>query len=490
MKLKNLLKGIDYQLIKGSVEIEVQDICYDSRLVTNTDAFVCLIGIDTDGHRYLEEVINKGCRCLIVCRKISLKIATDVTIIQISDTRKLLPYLSANLFNHPGDHLIKIAITGTKGKTSTSWMIKNILEKKGENVGLIGTLGTYINGVLYPHKNTTPESYQIQKFMRKMVDQGVKYLVMETSSQAFKVGRVCNIIFEYGLFTNLSIDHIGPREHESYEDYKKSKAQLFQQCKIGILNHDDLEFNTMTKNATCQIITYGKKDSDLLIQKINPQNTKEFLGMEFQIDGFLKGTFHVSAPGDFSVYNASCAIILTKLLGATQTEIKNGLKTFQVEGRCNIINVLDQFKVVIDFAHNKISMESIIQTMRTFHPNRIIVIFGCGGGRSFDRRYELGVVTGQNANLTIVTTDNPRNDNVDEINRDIAKGITSVQGKYLIIPDRKAAILYALKHSQKNDIILLLGKGHETYQEIKGKKYEFHEKDIIHEYIKEQQNGS
>lgn len=482
MKLVKLLENIDYQIIQGTTDIEIEDITYDSRCAKEKKAFIALIGIDQDGHDYIENAIQNGSNCIIVCKEVKIK-DPSITIIKIKDTRTQLPTLSANLFHNPSDKLIKIAITGTKGKTSTAWMLKSILEKKNFKVGVIGTIGTYINGKIYSHKNTTPESYQTQKFMKMMVDADVKYLIMETSSQALKVGRINNINFEYGIFTNLSIDHIGPREHPTYEDYKESKAKLFRQCQIGILNQMDKEYQTMIKNATCQIYTYGTKESDLTIQNIIPINTPTFLGMQFETKGLTNQTFKVSAPGKFSVYNAASAILTAKLLNIEDEIIQKGLEEFKALGRCEIFNIQNQFKVIIDFAHNKISMESIIQTMKSYPHNRIITIFGCGGGRSFDRRYELGVVSGKLSDLTIITTDNPRNDDIDEINADIEKGIISQNGNYKIIKDRKEAISFALSTAQENDIILLLGKGHETYQEIKGIKYPFNEKEIIHEFL-------
>ena len=371
MRLKDLLKGVDYELINGSLEIDIEDLSYDSRTIGPKMAFVCLIGIDTDGHEYIKDVINKGCNCIIVCKDVIVK--EDITVIKIKDTRTHLSYLSANLFNHPGDELIKIAITGTKGKTSTSWMIKGILESAGYKVGVIGTLGTFIDGVPYSHKNTTPESYQIQKLMRIMVDKGVKYLIMEASSQALKVGRINNIRFQYGIFTNLSIDHIGPREHSSFDDYMASKAMLFKQCEIGILNQDDSYYIDMTKDASCKIYTYGSNDiSNLMLSDIRSVNNSNFLGLEFSTTGVLENTYQVRSPGKFSSYNASAAILLSYLLGIEDEFIKKGLYEFRVRGRCEIFSIQDKFKIVIDFAHNKISMQSILETMREYNPNSII----------------------------------------------------------------------------------------------------------------------
>ncbi len=482
MRIRELLKNIDYEVVKGNINVDIKDIAYDSRKISKDYVFVCLIGIDADGHDYIDKAIDNGASAIIVCKDINID--RDVTVIKIRDTRLELPILSANLFDNPGDKLIKVAITGTKGKTSIAWMIKEILESANKKVGVIGTIGTYIDGKLYEHKNTTPESYQVQKFMRMMVDKGVKYLVMEASSQALKVGRINNIIFDYAIFTNLSIDHIGPREHSSYQDYRDSKALLFKQSKVGIFNSDDKEYSNMVKNATCSVFTYGKKNANLVINNYKAINDDTFLGMEFDTsyNGIIN-TYRVSAPGEFSVYNASAAIMLAKLLNISNDYIKLGLINFRVSGRCEIFNINNKYKVIIDFAHNKISMESIINTFKLYHPNRIITIFGCGGGRSSERRYELGSTAGKYSDLSIVTTDNPRYDDIDDINKDIINGIKSVDGTYLVIKDRGDAIRYALMHAEYNDIILLLGKGHERFQEIKGIVYPFNELDIINEFL-------
>lgn len=487
MKLKEILKGIDYELIQGELNIDVKDISYDSRSIKKDYAFVALIGIDTDGHEYIHDAIDNGANCIIVCKDV--KVDDNITVVKINNTREELSYLSANLFSNPGEKLIKIGITGTKGKTSTSWMIKKILEENGDKVGIIGTIGTYIDNKLYPHKNTTPESYQIQKFMKLMVDNHVKYLIMEVSSQALKVGRINNILFDYAIFTNLSIDHVGPREHPTYQDYIDSKALLFKQSKVGILNIDDEKYEDMIRNSTCRVYTYGMgKNSSLHISDIKLINDKNFLGTEFTLNDSSDYLYRVSAPGKFSCYNATGAIFLCRLLHIDNNIIKKGLENFFVDGRCEIINVKEKFKVVIDFAHNKVSMESIIKTMKAYHCNRIITIFGCGGGRSFERRYELGEISGKFADLSIITTDNPRNDNVDDIIEDIKKGVVDQQGDFIIIKDRKEAIEYALDNAFDNDIILLLGKGHETYQEIKGVRYPFHEREIINSYINKIKN--
>ena len=485
MKLSKILNNINYKLIKGNININIKDISYNSKEVKENYLFICLIGIDTDGHNYIKEAIKNGAKCLIISKDI--EISENITIIKVKDTRKELSNISANFFNNPQKKLTKIAITGTKGKTSISWMIKKILETNNEKVGIIGTLGTYINNKLYPHKNTTPESYQIHKLMNKMVKEKIKYLIIETSSQALKVGRINNINFEYGIFTNISNDHIGPREHPTYKDYVESKSKLFKQCQIGILNKDDKEYNKITKNSTCKIITYGKNNCDINIKNIKFQNENNFLGTEFTLTGKINETYKVSAPGLFSAYNATAAIILCNQLKINNNIIKKGLINFKVKGRCEIIDINNKFKVVIDFAHNELSIKSIIETMKKYDHNKIITIFGCGGGRSKEIRYSLGKTSAKYSDISIITTDNPRNDNINDINKDIIEGIKSQNGKYKIIEDREKAIIFALNNAKEKDIILLLGKGHEEYQEIKGIRHPFSEKEIINKYINKTQ---
>lgn len=476
MELKQILKNIDYELVQGSLEVDIKDIAYDSREIKEGYAFVCLIGIDTDGHNYIEKAIENGASCVIVCKDVEIN-NKKIPVIKIENTRKQLSYLSANLFDNPQDKLIKIGITGTKGKTSTSWMIKSILEKANEKVGIIGTIGTFIGDEKIEHKNTTPESYLIQKYLRKMVDNNIKYLVMETSSTALKVGRINNLEFDYGIFTNLSLDHVGPREHESYEDYRKSKAQLFNQSKIGIVNNDDKEYKNIIENKKCKIYTYGT-NADISIKNIEEKD----LGVEFELQGMVNDKFRVNTPGTFTAYNATAAIAVATLLNIDIETIKKGLETFKVSGRCEIIKNKNN-TIVIDFAHNRLSMESIINAMRRYNPNRIITVFGCGGGIGRQLRVELGSSAGKLSDLCIITTDNPRNSDIDEINNDVKKGVLEAGGKCKIIEDRREAIEYAIKIAQDNDIILLLGKGHETTQEIGDKVYPFCEREIVEEII-------
>ena len=400
--------------------------------------------------------------------------------VKLSNTRKYLSLLAINYFDNPASKLIMIGITGTKGKTTTSWMIKNILEKAGYKAGVIGTMGIFIGDTHYETVNTTPESYDIQKYLSEMVDNGVKYAIMEVSSQALKVGRVEGMMFDYGVFTNLTRDHIGEDEHESMEDYIYCKSLLFQRCRHGILNIDDSHYEDMIKNSTCDVHTFGKdKNATLVIDGINLLRKEHFIGLELTTKGLLNDSFLVNTPGEFSAYNAASAILTTSLIGIPVEDIKKALAKVAVKGRVEIVPVSSKYTVIIDYAHNGVSMESILNTMRAYHPKRIVSLFGCGGNRSKDRRYDMGEISGRLADFTIVTEDNSRYEDINDIMSDIEIGLKKTDGKYIKIADRKDAIKYAIDHALEGDIILLLGKGHETYRERNGVREHLDEREVI-----------
>lgn len=481
MKLSKIFDNINYKLIKGTLDLDISGIEIDSRKIKPGNIFVAIKGFVVDGHNYIDKAIENGATCIIVDREVSIN--QEVTIIMVDNSRDILPVISASFYEYPQDKLKKIGITGTKGKTSTAFMIKKLLESAGKKVGMIGTLGVYIGDKHYEDGRTTPESLYIQKYMKEMVDAGIEYLAMEVSSQALKYGRVTGIVYDYAIFTNLSEDHIGPNEHPTYEDYIESKSKLFRQSKVGLINKDDAEFAKIVNNATCKIITYGERsmDADIKIDNIEAVSNKS-LKTNFNLTGKINGQYSVNMPGHFSAFNATCAIAAAfNFIDFSEKNINDALDDFMVPGRCNIYNT-KRGKVVIDFAHNKISLTSIVDTLKQYNPDKIITVFGCGGGR-MDRRFSLGETSGELSDLSIVTTDNPRDDDIDEINRDIVRGIESKGGKYIIIKDRGAAIRYAIDNMQPNDIVLLIGKGDEEYQEIKGQKYPFSEKSIVLEYM-------
>lgn len=483
MKLIEILNGIDYEIIKGNIELNISDICYDSRKATNGSLFVCLVGASSDGHDYVDMAISNGASAIIVEKDVEMD--SDITIIKASDTRRVLSKLSINYYGNPSSELIMIGITGTKGKTTTASMIKNILEEDGKSVGLIGTLGVFFKDKYYGTINTTPESLELQKYLREMVNDGVDYVVMEVSSQALKVGRVDGMVFDYGIFTNLTQDHIGDNEHPDMEDYIYSKSLLFNICKQGTFNIDDEHYNDIVKNSTCEVNTFGHSDkANLIIDSVELLRRDNFIGIEVTTSGVINDKFLINTPGEFSAYNGVCAIMITNLIGCNIDSIKRALAKVAVKGRMEIVPVSDKYSVIIDYAHNGVSIKSVLETMRAYNPKRIVSLFGCGGNRSKDRRYDMGEISGNLADFTIVTEDNSRFEDVEDIMNDIEIGLSKTNGEYIKISNRTDAIKYALDNAQEGDIILLLGKGHETYQEKDGTRIHYDEREVIQNIIK------
>ena len=484
MKLSELFKDIPYKLVKGDMELTVNDIVYDSRKVKDNNLFLAIVGAEADGHKYIDDAIKNGAKVVVVSKDI--KIDQDVTVIKVEDTRKILSKLTMILFKYPQNKMKTIAITGTKGKTTTSFMIKKILECAGYKCGLIGTTGIYIGDKVYPNKNTTPESYDTLKYMNEMVKKKMDYMVMEVSSQALKYDRVNDIIFDYGIFTNLTQDHIGEHEHDSMEDYISSKAKLFNQCNYGIFNIDDEHFYDMVAGGDATINTYGYDErADLRATKMELIRDGHFVGIELTTDGVIKDKFKISTPGKFSSYNAMAAILTCHMIGVDVKYIKEALSNFSVKGRVEPVKVSDDFTLLIDYAHNGVSTESILSTIRDYNPGRIVTIFGCGGNRSKDRRYEMGEMAGKYSDYCIITEDNNRFEEFEDIAKDILVGMHKTDCEYTIIPDRKEAIKYAIENGKKGDIIMLIGKGHEDYKEIKGVRYPFDERVVIKEILDE-----
>ena len=483
MKLDSLFEKIPYELLKGSMDTEIVDIAYDSREVRDNYMFVAMVGSENDGHNYIESAISHGATVVVVEKNID--ISGDVTIVKVKNTRRILAKLAMRLFKFPQNKMKTIAITGTKGKTTVSFMIKKIIEETGKKCGLIGTTGVYIGKKYYPLKNTTPQAYDTLKYMDEMVHDKIEYMVMEVSSQALKYDRVNDIIFDYGIFTNLTQDHIGPLEHDSMDDYIDSKGKLFSQCNHGILNIDDEHFYDMIKRGDSSINTYGYNEkADLRAVKMELVRDGHFVGIKLDTEGVIKDTFKISMPGKFSSYNAMAAILTCHMLGISVDDIKKALSNFSVKGRVEPVKVSDDFTLLIDYAHNGVSTKSILSTIREYDPGRIVTIFGCGGNRSRDRRYEMGEIASKYSDFCIITEDNNRYEEFDDIAKDIMEKFDK-KCQYIIIPDRKEAIKYAIKNGQKGDIIMLIGKGHEDYKEIKGIRYPFDERVIIKEILDE-----
>ena len=488
MKLKKLLYKVDYQLLQGSDMIDILNLSYEFNKKLDNFVYVAIVGNNADGHDYIDEAINNGARVIVVSRDVEIN--KDVTIIKVNDTNRVLCRLSMNYFDNPQEKIKTIAITGTKGKTTTSFMIKKILESAGYNCGIIGTIGIYIKDKYYESKNTTPISYDILKYIDEMVRARIEYVVIEVSSQALKYDRVNGILFDYGIFTNLTRDHISLFEHSDMEDYVLSKAKLFKQCKVGIFNKDSLYYDKMVENSRCKVYTYGYcKDAMLRVCKLDLYNDDNILGINMMLEGDINDSFKVSVPGKFSSYNAMCAIMISSILGIDISYIKNALSKFSVIGRCEAINIYDKGILYIDYAHNGDSTRSILSTIREYNPARIVTIFGCGGNRSKARRYEMGDAVFKYSDMCIITEDNNRFEEFDDIARDILDGVQEVWCEYKIIPDRKDAIKYAIDNIRDGDVIMLIGKGHETYKDVKGIKYPFDERKIIKEILNEKNSS-
>lgn len=486
MQVKQLLVQVPYVCVKGNDEIEVKHLVYDSRKVEEGDIFVCLVGAVVDGHDFIQDVIQKGAKAIVVEKDVEVE--GDVAVVKVENTRYALACMAAEYFERPYEKLTTIGITGTKGKTTTSYMIQKILERAGKKVGVIGTIGVVIGEEHYKTSNTTPESYDVQYYFKKMVEAGCEYVVMEVSSQGLKYNRVAGFTFDYGIFTNLTPDHIGPAEHDSLEDYIHAKSLLFSRCKKGILNGDDPHTKEMLANHTCEVETFGfQEEDDYRASDMQLLSAPGFLGVSFHVAGKMEGEVKVNIPGRFSVYNALSALALCHNLGIEEEAILTGLKEIRVRGRVEIVPYSDDFTVLIDYAHNAVSTESLLTTLKEYHPKRLITLFGAGGNRDRNRRYDMGEISGKIADFSIITSDNPRFEKPEAIIEDIKVGVERSNGKYIAITDRREAIHYALDHGQKGDIIALLGKGHEEYVEIEGKRYHFSEAEEIERYRKEKE---
>lgn len=484
MKLEKLLKELDYKLVYGSLDVEVSQIDYDSRLVKENSLFVCIKGANVDSHHFIDQVIENGAKTIVIEREVEYK--EGITYILVDNARLALALLSCAFFDHPSRKLTVIGLTGTKGKTTTTYMVQSILQHASKKVGIIGTIGSMINGEMRPTKNTTPESFELQRLMHEMVEAGCEYCVMEVSSQGLMLNRVAGIDFDYGVFTNLSPDHIGPNEHTSFEHYMNCKKMLFKMCKVGIFNKDDSHFKDMIKDVPCKISTFGMySDSDLKAKNMELYHYNGSLGVRFDTEGFVNGSFETDIPGEFSVYNSMVAIMLCKYMNIEVEHIQSALKQVRVKGRVEIVPYSDQFTILIDYAHNAFSFESILKTISAYNPHKIICVYGAGGKRAKSRRYEAGEVVSRMNAFSILTADNPRGEKILDICNDIVEGLKKHNGEYIIIEDRKEAIHYALDHAEAGDVILCLGKGHETYQIIDDKTtLHFSEREIIEEYRK------
>lgn len=491
--LKEEIVLSNYDVTNALENIEIKGIAYDSRNVKDAYVFVAAFGAVTDGHKFIPKACENGakvviCECEEAYEKYS-KEYTEILFILVKSSRIALAIVSAEFFGKPAEKLKLIGLTGTKGKTSTSFMIAGILEEAGHSCAIIGTTGIYYAGKYEYIDNSTPESYELHRLFADMVECGVEYCVMEVSSQALMLHRVYGMRFETAVFTNISPDHIGDGEHKSFEEYLGYKGKLFTMCDRAVVNADSDRIDfilDIIENNGVPCVKYSCKDS-----------SADFFGCDerFYIDVDMKTEYtlkkrdsvqkklNVMVPGKFSVYNSLCAASVTMSMGIDADTVANALAKVKVIGRTEPVHhEKSQNPVIIDYAHNALSLESLFEAVKAYNPKRMICVFGCGGNRSRLRRYDMGEISGKYADLSVITSDNPRDEELDDIMSDILVGIAKTEGKYTVIKDRRKAIHHALEHAEPGDIVIIAGKGQQTYEEIKGVKYPFDEREVVKEY--------
>lgn len=480
MELNKLIEGLELIDVRGSLKKDITRVVYDSRRAVPGSLFVCIEGFKTDGHKYIQSALDNGAVALLVQKDVSAP--EDVTVIKAADTRYALAHVSAAFFNHPSESFTLIGITGTKGKTTATYMVKSILEQVKQTVGIIGTVAVSIGSEKIPAQRTTPESYDLQELFDKMKDKGADAVVMEVSSQGLKLHRVASTRFDIGVFTNFSQDHIGENEHPDMEDYLKSKIMLFSMAKRGLVNMDSDYSERVLAESKCPCMTFGiDKMADIMARDIITHPDK----VEFEaVTPWFTCHMEVSVPGKFSVYNALAAIGVGGIMRISPEHIKEGLKDIHIPGRAEIVPTPGKpYTVMIDYAHTPDSLMNILSTVKSFVPNRLISVFGCGGDRDRSKRPKMGKISGKIADFTIITSDNPRTEEPAAIIRDIEEGIKQTNGQYIVIEDRTSAIRYAMEHAREGDIIVLSGKGHETYQIFKDRTIHYDEREIVKEIL-------
>ena len=476
--IRELFAKIPHEIVAGSEDVCVTGIAYDTRKIKDGEVFVCIVGTQADGHKFIEQAVQSGAAAVVVTKDVTAP--EGVCVIRVADDRKALAMLSAAWFDYPSESMTTIGITGTKGKTTTAYMIYNMLCGVGIPCGLIGTVEIIAGEKHTPATHSTPESYLVQEYMAQMRDAGCRAVVMEVSSQGLKMDRVYGITYDFGLFTNLEPDHIGGNEHPTFEDYRDCKKKLFTQCKKGIFNADDAHFPEMKEGCTCEVVTFGAGDDcDYRMTDTKLVNEPGRKGVSYRVTGRRELTVVSEIPGRFTMYNSLAAATLGCEMNLPAEQMLSVLREVRVRGRVESVPVSDKFTVLLDYAHNGMSLRSLLSTLREYAPKRLVCMFGCGGNRSKDRRYDMGEISSKMADLTVVTSDNPRFEKPEDIIAEILIGVKKASGAYVTVPDRREAITYVLAHAQEGDCIVIAGKGHEDYQEICGVKHHMDDREMI-----------
>jgi UDP-N-acetylmuramoyl-L-alanyl-D-glutamate--2,6-diaminopimelate ligase len=479
MLLKELIKGINLIDMKGSLDVEINGIAYDSRKVKNGSLFVCIEGFKVDGHNFIAAAIENGAKALLVQKEVS--VPEDVTVVRVEDTRFALAATADVYYESPSRKFDLVGVTGTKGKTTTTYMIKSIFEAANRKVGLIGTIANCIGDEMLPAERTTPESYDLQALFSEMVEKNVNSVVMEVSSHALELHRVSCSDYDIGVFTNLSRDHLD--FHETFENYLNAKIKLFSMCKKALINIDSPYGDRVKNAAKCQVYTFGI-DREADIRALNVIKNPDSVEFDL-ISPWAKEKIRVNIPGKFSVYNSLAAIGCAFLSGMSTENIKKGLESVSVPGRAEVVETGKDYTVIIDYAHSPDSLENILNTVKGYAPGRVVCLFGCGGDRDRTKRPIMGEISGKISDFTIITSDNPRTEEPEAIVKEIEEGIKKTNSEYITIVDRREAIKYALETARPKDVIVLAGKGHETYQIFKDKTIHFDEREVVREILDE-----
>lgn len=474
MKLSELLKNAD---VKNSfADCEIVDVTQDSRLVEEGFLFVCIKGNTFDGHSVAKEMLEKGARAVVCERDLGLE-----NQIVVSDTREAYSIICANYFSNPAKKLKLIGLTGTNGKTTTTFLIKQILEGAGKRVGLIGTVQNMVCDEVYPAKYTTPDAYELQRLFSLMVKADCEYCVMEVSSQALAQGRVNGLHFEIGAFTNLTQDHLD--YHKTWENYFNSKRILFENSSIAVTNADDENGLKIVSGLNCKVVSYAvnTNNADYVAKNVKFKSN----GVEYELVSELIGRVNCPIPGRFSVYNSLCAASIALTLGISFEEVLTAIsKSNGVKGRIEVVPTDTDYTVIIDYAHSPDGLENIISSLREIAKKRIVTVFGCGGDRDRTKRPIMGKIAAELSDFCVVTSDNPRSENPSKIIEDILEGMKGVSTPYVVVENRREAIKWALEHAEKDDIILLAGKGHETYQILPTGTIHFDEREVVADILK------
>jgi len=504
MKLEELLEGLEDYSIKGDKNTEITNIAYDSRKVREGSLFVCIKGFISDGHNYAMQAVNSNASAIIIERDVDLSgsnrekaASNQVTKVFVKESRKALALVSKNFFKNPSSKLTMVGVTGTKGKTTVTFMTDEIFMTASRKTALIGTIINKIGNETVYASRTTPESYELYSMLDRCAREDVDTCVMEVSSQGLWLDRVYGIHFKTGVFTNLYNDHIGPSEHANMREYVNAKSILFQRCENGVINIDadyaDFMCEKLAENPNAKLITYGiENDAMVRASDIRPISDIQRIGTEFHLESpWYKGKVFLGMPGRFNVYNALAAICCAGIEGIAFDDVCKGLAQVTVKGRVQPVVTNSNYQVIVDYAHNAASLENLLSTLREHTLGRLVCVFGCGGDRAKSRRFEMGEVSGEMADITIITSDNPRTEPPEDILSDIETGVLRTNGKYIKITDRTEAIKYAIENAQKDDIIVIAGKGHETYQIFADKTIHYDDVEVAGSIIEEQnqQNG-